>query len=662
MGVIYKNGVTYGGSSAADKNVERFDTDNCIEIPANADLEAPTYMEIGEYYVSSEEVAHTINHSPINNSAFRMRVYKIDEIFEGDDFTTPARMRIIILPNGDIYKQNCMFDEGMDEWITNPWDRLATKGDIDNIPNASKLSRGFMTINDKNTLDDLDTRVASLSSLKQDKLSTGTGIQIVDGAFHTISVTSDISDMKATKADKTEVALKADKAELPSESQKIYYVKGTQTTTTAKWTGNIEASSLVDGMVIAYFLPQTSASGVTLKLTLKDGSETSEIPVYKNGTTSVGTDYVANSVIYLTYNADKTAFFTNMYSNSYYSLYSSTAAGTAAKTASCSAMTSTKNTMGYKQILIGNANTYAGAITLNVGGSGAKPIYINGAPSSATNYSLPAGHYLVYYDGDKYEFRTDGLLPRNEPMTMKSDISTGRYSTIFVIPSYSYADFGIPSGDHPAYIEALLKRLCINYGGKLSSVIMVGRCIPGAQGYITLYAYDFLNYNDTGLPRYCFGELNILPGSTFIDTVNSYKFKVMNGVLSVERNIGLSEKENIDRFHSGRIKSINNASNKNLIELGIVPTPTHTTFYSIRLAADGSYSAAQTSLRYSEYLVRSSLSGDSILWQVNETTPDKINNDHAAKPVIDEGTGILHLASSESNTSISYSIEEWIFE
>jgi hypothetical protein len=47
------------------------------------------------------------------------------------------------------------------------------------------------------------------------------------------------------------------------------------------------------------------------------------------------------------------------------------------------------------------SNTAAGAITLNVNSHGAKPIYINGQPSSATNYSLPHGTYLGYFDGTK---------------------------------------------------------------------------------------------------------------------------------------------------------------------------------------------------------------------------------------------------------------------
>ena len=57
------------------------------------------------------------------------------------------------------------------------------------------------------------------------------------------------------------------------------------------------------------------------------------------------------------------------------------------------------------------ANTVASAITLNVNSLGAKPIYINGEPSSSTNYTLPTGLYLVHYDGTNYHFRTDGKIP-----------------------------------------------------------------------------------------------------------------------------------------------------------------------------------------------------------------------------------------------------------
>ena len=57
------------------------------------------------------------------------------------------------------------------------------------------------------------------------------------------------------------------------------------------------------------------------------------------------------------------------------------------------------------------SNTKAAALTLNINSAGAKPIYINGAPSSATNYTLPAGTYLIFYDGTNYYFNTTADIP-----------------------------------------------------------------------------------------------------------------------------------------------------------------------------------------------------------------------------------------------------------
>ena len=72
-----------------------------------------------------------------------------------------------------------------------------------------------------------------------------------------------------------------------------------------------------------------------------------------------------------------------------------------------------------------NANSYAGAITLNINSTGAKTIYINGSASSSSNYTLPAGLYLVYYDGTYYRFRTstflDGCFTRSYVNTTTSN-------------------------------------------------------------------------------------------------------------------------------------------------------------------------------------------------------------------------------------------------
>lgn len=85
-----------------------------------------------------------------------------------------------------------------------------------------------------------------------------------------------------------------------------------------------------------------------------------------------------------------------------------TAAGTAAKAASCSNYALLANS--YIQVIIANTNTVAGAITLNINGTGAKPIYLNGTATSSSNYALTAGSYLVYYNGTNYYFRKDGKI------------------------------------------------------------------------------------------------------------------------------------------------------------------------------------------------------------------------------------------------------------
>jgi hypothetical protein len=91
------------------------------------------------------------------------------------------------------------------------------------------------------------------------------------------------------------------------------------------------------------------------------------------------------------------------------SAYCTTDASTSAKVATCTNFTLAANS--YVHILIQYANTYDGAITLNINGTGAKPIYINGSASSSSNKTLPAGTYIIYYDGTNYYFRTDGMLP-----------------------------------------------------------------------------------------------------------------------------------------------------------------------------------------------------------------------------------------------------------
>ena len=87
-----------------------------------------------------------------------------------------------------------------------------------------------------------------------------------------------------------------------TNTQNIPYVVGTQTVTTASWTGVADTvETLYDGLSIRYWLPRTSSTNVTLNLTLKDGSTTGAIPCYYGGTTRLTTHYPAGSFVMLTY-------------------------------------------------------------------------------------------------------------------------------------------------------------------------------------------------------------------------------------------------------------------------------------------------------------------------------------------------------------------------
>lgn len=70
--------------------------------------------------------------------------------------------------------------------------------------------------------------------------------------------------------------------------------------------------------------------------------------------------------------------------------------------------------MGLFQVMLAYGNAYHGQINIVFTQGNqtlSKPIYINGSISSTSNYDLPAGPYFVAYDGNKFDFRKDGVLP-----------------------------------------------------------------------------------------------------------------------------------------------------------------------------------------------------------------------------------------------------------
>ena len=209
-----------------------------------------------------------------------------------------------------------------------------------------------------------------------------------------------------------------------------------------RWYANLNTGNktLADGMLITITIPVAGCdSGVGLTI---DGG-TSFHPLVYQGSSRVTTHYGVGLRLLLMYDAGSAASVwgttagatatsaanitgvwrvLNTYdSNStYYTTvpYCTTAAGTAAKSGSCSRFQLNK---GYFPIMMYYTNTYAGAITLNINGTGAKSVYINGTASSSSNYSLPYGVLLCYYDGTNYHFRTDGVLPGRAQVTAVGD-------------------------------------------------------------------------------------------------------------------------------------------------------------------------------------------------------------------------------------------------
>lgn len=136
-----------------------------------------------------------------------------------------------------------------------------------------------------------------------------------------------------------------------------------------------------------------------------------------SGTTTNG--WRAGAVVPFVYDgANWIRFFWENSTYYYTSAYCTTSAATAAKVGAYSGV-QTLTGSRYFQIWIQNTNTAASALTLNMNSLGAKKIYINGEPSSASNYNLLRGCYLVYYDADGdngngcYHFRTDNKIPGN---------------------------------------------------------------------------------------------------------------------------------------------------------------------------------------------------------------------------------------------------------
>ena len=204
-------------------------------------------------------------------------------------------------------------------------------------------------------------------------------------------------------------------------------------------------SALFTGMKIALKWPITGGSSSTYLNINNLGN------VYiRRNDSNITTHLPANTVSFLAYDGTYWRW-ADWDSDTTYTVHASSSTGgsTAAKTATAIGFVYTAGETFL--VRFGNGNTYAGAITLNVNSQGAKPLYINGQPSSATNYSFSAGTYPVYYDGTNCYMWTDGTY---EHTKVKAVSYKGLEYTNGENLVYQYVATGspncTPSSDHTA--------------------------------------------------------------------------------------------------------------------------------------------------------------------------------------------------------------------
>lgn len=269
-------------------------------------------------------------------------------------------------------------------------------------------------------------------------------------------------------------------------NQAIPYIEG-NSTTAGTWTGSYSGiTTYTDGLTIIYVPNVAGASTTTLNINGL-GAKT----CYYNNTSKLTTHYAVGTPILLTYSGEswKRADY-NSDSNTYTSAYCVTGAETAAKTASCSNYTLKANS--YIHVLIRYDNTVQGAITLNINSTGAKPIYINGAASSSSNYTLPAGTYIVFYNGTNFYFRTDGVLPGTIEKATNAT-SANKVANNLVIKLKSGSTEGT---DLYTYNGSAAKTLDIKQGSNVT--------LTAASGALTIAASDakVTQTNTTGNASY----------------------------------------------------------------------------------------------------------------------------------------------------------------
>ena len=172
-------------------------------------------------------------------------------------------------------------------------------------------------------VDTLFAREATINALNAMDITSNTYLRLmVDGKADKDSVDALGERISAAELKITEDAIvqtvtgsqkyQDDLASISMTGSGSEFIVGTQTATTAAWTGNASFTQLRDGQQITYWLPFGSASNVTLTLTLGDGTVTEAVPCYFSQGVRLGTQYNAGNVLRLTYRENASYFTTTI--------------------------------------------------------------------------------------------------------------------------------------------------------------------------------------------------------------------------------------------------------------------------------------------------------------------------------------------------------------
>ena len=258
-------------------------------------------------------------------------------------------------------------------------------------------------------------------------------------------------------------------------------IRGTQTVSTASWTGNTVRNRLYEGMCINYFLPFAGKASSTLQLTLSNGNITDAIPIYFRGATAVGTHFPVGSVIQLTYMENvvigSTTIAKGWFADSDYldgntTTYISTAQPLKADTngiyGRCLVMRTGVDT--WESIMLSYSNKVANHV-LNTSGFYPDVIYYTGATAKINAGAFTtATHYNIYntlsytnYFADVTTtplvvgkpfyfvgtFHNDGKFYFNNPTYHAQEVTTG---DIYILVGLAYSTTTISLlPDHPMY-------------------------------------------------------------------------------------------------------------------------------------------------------------------------------------------------------------------